>query len=665
MKSARRDGKRMHVSVLCMVLALALVAVACGSSRKDTTKPTDNSSGNTGGGVDTSNCPAGGDTTGISGNTITIGTSLPQSGTYAAFTAILQGENAYFKYVNDQGGVSVAGTKYKIKLVAKDDAYDAARTIANVNSLIDDTKVFSLFNVVGTKNNLGVRDTVNTDCVPNVLIASGAVQWGNPQYPWMIGSELVPYPLEVQTFVDYLKQHKPDATIAVLEQDDDFGQSYVDTLNELVKGTNLKVVQTQKYNPETSDVQAQVTSLAGTHADAFLLAAALLACPNGIKAAAAAGWKPITYMSGTCVSKVLFSLAGPGANNVLSVTPLLDPADPTNASNAAMQLYKAQVKKYASSADTDDGIVAYGWTTAALFVKALELSPKLDRGSLIERDARVARREGHRSPTSGLDVDDVGVRRVHRRDVPDDPVRRQGATHQGGRRPHRRQRQDGLPVAAELVELLARYALRESLGVGHDVEAFARPQPIAVAPVELVAGIEAVEIHDDGSSRAEGAGAEAHEVDRAEAGVGDEKHEVGAAGIDQRARVAVVGERGAHPARALDERHSSRRDVELVHQVGDRERREREGLGGHRGCHRRGIAAVRRAHDVDGLAGRGRELGGVGGRVARRERLYGFARVHRDAASPEPGRERDPDVGLAHGGTGAGDDDQRHVARPG
>jgi branched-chain amino acid transport system substrate-binding protein len=377
----RAAPRRLRVLALCIVLAV--VAAACGSSRRTSgTTATTASNGSTGGPqgvIDASSCPAGDETTGISGDTITIGTSLPQSGTYAPFQAILQGERSYFQYVNDKGGVTVAGKKYKIKLVDKDDAYDAARTIANVNSLINDTKVFGLFNVVGTKNNIGIRDTVNTDCVPNMLIASGAVQWGNPEFPWMIGSELVPYPLEVQTFVEYLKQNKPNATIAVLEQNDDFGQSYVDTLNELVKGTNLKVVQTQKYDPEGSDVKTQVTSLAGTHADAFLLAAALLACPNALIAAGAAGWKPITYMSGTCVSKVLFSLAGDNANNVLSVTPLLDPADPTNASNAAMQLYKTQVKKYASSADTDDGIVAYGWTTAALFVKTLELSPKLDR----------------------------------------------------------------------------------------------------------------------------------------------------------------------------------------------------------------------------------------------------------------------------------------------
>jgi branched-chain amino acid transport system substrate-binding protein len=380
-----RSTSSLTTRVVALGAALAVVLAACGSSRKTessgggTTTP-----GATTPVVDTSQCPPGQDTVGVSGNTITIGTSLPQSGIYAAFTAILKGEKSYFDYINAQGGVTVAGKQYQIKLIDKDDAYDAAKTVANVNALINNNKVFSLFNVVGTKNNLAVRDTVNTQCVPNLLIASGAVQWGNTKFPWMLGSELVPYPLEMQTLVDYLKQNKPNATIAVLKANDDFGQSYADTLNALVQGTNLKIVQTQGYDPETSSVNSQVTSLAATHADVFVIGGTLLACPNALNAMGNAGWHPIVYMSGTCVSKVLFTLAGKNANGVLTVTPLLDPANPANDSNPAMQTYKTEVKKYESTADVTDGIVAYGWTTAALFDKILSSSPALTRTAVME-----------------------------------------------------------------------------------------------------------------------------------------------------------------------------------------------------------------------------------------------------------------------------------------
>ncbi len=283
-----------------------------------------------------------------------------------------------------RAGVTVAGKKYQIQLVSKDDAYDAARTSTNVDTLINSNKVFALFNTVGTKNNLGIRETVNSDCVPDLAIASGAVQWGNTKFPWMLGSELVPYPLEMQVFVDYLKKNKPNAKIALLYANDDFGQSYKDTLQQLVKGTTLSIVKQQSYNAEGSDVKAQVTDLASSKADTFVLGGTLLACPNALNAAHDAGWKPLIYMSGTCVSKLLFTLGGDGADGVLSVTPLMDPGDPANAANAAVKLYKAQTAKYQPKADVNDGIVAYGWSTAALLQKILEASPKLDRVSVMD-----------------------------------------------------------------------------------------------------------------------------------------------------------------------------------------------------------------------------------------------------------------------------------------
>jgi branched-chain amino acid transport system substrate-binding protein len=392
-RRAARRPHRTRVAAVALGLALALIAAACGGNRS-TAKPADNGSGTTTAGgststiIDTSACPKQNDTTGVSGNTVTFGTSLPLSGIYAPFSNILHGEQAYFNYVNANGGVDVGGKKYQIKLKDYDDQYIASKTVTNVQNMLNSNNVFGLFNVVGTKNNLAIRDLINQECVPDLFAASGATQWGNHSYPWLIGSELVPYPLEVKTFVDYLKKNKPNATIAVLKANDDFGQSYADTLTDLVKGTNLKVVQTQEYDNTGAEVKTQVNSLAATHADAFLLAAALLACPAALNAAGDANWHPITYMSGTCVSKLLFDAAGKNANGVFTVTPLLDPADPKNADNPAMKLYKEQFAKYfpPSGANNDprEGITAYGWTTAALLVKTLEAAKSLDRASVME-----------------------------------------------------------------------------------------------------------------------------------------------------------------------------------------------------------------------------------------------------------------------------------------
>ena len=323
-RRAERPRRFRPVRAFGLATVCVVVAAACSSGRNNSNGTTNTtapgSPPTTASIVDASQCDPSTLTTGISGNTIKLGTSLPLSGTYAAFNAILQGESAYFSYLNAQGGVTVAGKKYHIELVSKDDAYDPAQTSTNVNNLINTDKVFALFNTVGTKNNLGIRETVNSDCVPDLLIASGAIQWGNPKYPWMLGSELVPYPLEMRVFVDYLLKNKPNAKIALLYANDDFGQSYKDTLEALVKGTGLSIVQEQSYNSEGSDDKAQVTSLAATHADAFVLGGTLLACPAALNAAHDAGWKPIIYMSGTCVSIICTASSPPAATLTTSMS---------------------------------------------------------------------------------------------------------------------------------------------------------------------------------------------------------------------------------------------------------------------------------------------------------------------------------------------------------
>jgi branched-chain amino acid transport system substrate-binding protein len=350
---------------------------ACGSGRDDDDGSSSGGSNTTaagegggGGGavsIDTANCTTDPSTVKIEGDTVKFGTSLPQSGTYAAFSSILKGEQAYIDYLNtEKGGVEIAGKKYKIELDAKDDAYAADTTFANVQSLVEDDGVFGLFNVVGTKNNLAIRDYVNEGCVPNLLAATGSPAWGNRDFPWLLGTNLVPYPLEMQALVDYLESNKPDAKIAILRANDDFGAAYSETLKALITDTDLTIADEQTYDPETGEVGTQVTSLATSNADVLVLGATLLACPTALTDVASTGWKPLVYMSGTCTSKTLMTIAGPAGDGVLSVAPLMDPNDPTYATDAAMQLYKASIAKYApAGTDAGNGIVAYGWTAAA------------------------------------------------------------------------------------------------------------------------------------------------------------------------------------------------------------------------------------------------------------------------------------------------------------
>jgi branched-chain amino acid transport system substrate-binding protein len=385
---------------LFALLAIILVATSCGGRDDD-----DSSSGSGGGGggteapsggdegdgeggglIDTSDCPDNA-TAGIEGNTIKLASSFPQSGLTAAFAQISRGYKAYFDKVNAEGGVEIAGEKYLIEVVDKDDEYNASKTVQNINELAgpDGDKAFAIFNVVGTANNIAIREAMGENCVPNIFAATGSPTWGNPDYPWLIGSTLAPYSLEAKAFADYLIEQKPDATVAMLVQDDDFGKAYEDAFRMAIEGTDIEVVQVSRYPAGANDVSSQITSLAATKADAFFNGSTLLACPNALEKAKAAGWDAITFVSGTCISKTLMGLAGENADGVIAATNIMDPIDPAYADHPLMVEYKETLAEYgASDVDPENGIVAYGYTQAAVLVEVLKGLDTLDRVSLME-----------------------------------------------------------------------------------------------------------------------------------------------------------------------------------------------------------------------------------------------------------------------------------------
>ena len=186
-----RPGRK----VLLLAASVALLAASCGGGRDDSSG--DNNGGGGGGSgttvagggggdafsVDASGCAN--ETAGIDGDTITLASSFPQSGIVSAFSQISKGYKAYFDKRNADGGIEIAGKKYKVKVVDKDDHYEAPDTVKNINELagLDGSKAFAVFNVVGTSNNLAIRESLNDNCVPNLFAATGSPAWGNPQYP--------------------------------------------------------------------------------------------------------------------------------------------------------------------------------------------------------------------------------------------------------------------------------------------------------------------------------------------------------------------------------------------------------------------------------------------------------------------------------------------------
>jgi branched-chain amino acid transport system substrate-binding protein len=245
--------------------------------------------------------------------------------------------------------------------------------------------VFAVFSVVGTANNLAIRDQLGELCVPNVFAATGSPAWGNEDYPWTLGSSLSPYPLEGSMFASVLEDEKPDATVAMLVQDDDFGRAYEEGFAQAIEGTDIEVVKVERYQTGSADVSAQITSLADTDADAFFNGGTLLACPDALSRAKEAGWEPITWVSTTCTSQTLMGIAQDAGDGVYSAGNLKDPLNPDWDEDEAMVEYLDTVRQYRPEGFLEtNAIVGYGYTQAAIFIEALEAAEEPTRLALME-----------------------------------------------------------------------------------------------------------------------------------------------------------------------------------------------------------------------------------------------------------------------------------------
>jgi branched-chain amino acid transport system substrate-binding protein len=374
---------------LAALAVLALAGAACTARDDDDSAETETGDEEAAGGeasINTDDCVAD-PTEEIEGDVITLASSYPQSGLVAAFGEVARGWEAYLEKVNAEGGVEIGDRTFTFEFKNMDDQYNPSETAQNIEELVgqDGEGAFAVMSVVGTANNIAIRDFLGELCVPNVFAATGSPAWGSPDYPWTIGSTLSPYPLEGQMFAQVLEEQKPDATVAMLVQDDDFGRAYEEGFRQAIEGTDIEVVAVEKYATTADNVSTQMTSLASTDADAFFNGATALNCPNALTGMASANWQPITWVSGTCTSKTLMGLAGAAADGVYSAANIKDPLNPDWDDDPAMQEYLEAIPQYRpDNFDPENAIVGFGWTQGALFVEALEAAEAPTRLAVME-----------------------------------------------------------------------------------------------------------------------------------------------------------------------------------------------------------------------------------------------------------------------------------------
>jgi branched-chain amino acid transport system substrate-binding protein len=376
-------------SLAALLLALTMVAAACGGRDEGSDGGDDGGSGGSDSTEETTDladpaqCENYDGTQGVTDDKILIGNSLPQSGLFSVFDKVRVGIEAYFSYANSEGGID--GRDLELKSL--DDQYLPERTRTNVETLVNTDGVFALLGMVGTENNVQASQFLAEQglCVPNLAVATGFPGFGDPAAdPWIING-LPNYALESIAFADYLSKNKPEATVAILAQNDSFGESYVEAFKKAIEGTDITLVDEQTFDPKTeTNPQGQVTTLASSGADALLLGVTSLPCPNALKAVKDSGWAPLTYVTLTCSSKVLMDVAGDASEGTISTRATYDPSDPASASEAPVVEFKEQgAAAGLTEADINDLNVSAGWGFGAYLVQLLKASPELERASVM------------------------------------------------------------------------------------------------------------------------------------------------------------------------------------------------------------------------------------------------------------------------------------------
>ncbi len=307
-----------------------------------------------------------------------IGSSVPLSGQAAAVFAPLGGsQQAYISYYNDEFG-GIGGDP--IELSVKDDQYQADITKTNVDELVFDVGVNMLSGIVGTPNNLAVRDDLNAQCIPQLNALSGAPEWGDiDNYPWTSGL-LVPYELESRIWGEYVaSQLGEGATIGLFYANNEFGQAYASAIKDVAAENGLKIVAEETIDPADSGAPSgQMTNLVQAAPDAILSVPLGTQCiafmtELGNAQAANPGFDPLTYLTATCSDSIFFTVANNGgADGVFTSSNVKDPANPAVASDEGMKTYLDAMAKYAPDANAKSQIAIAGWLTMEFAVKAAQ-----------------------------------------------------------------------------------------------------------------------------------------------------------------------------------------------------------------------------------------------------------------------------------------------------
>jgi branched-chain amino acid transport system substrate-binding protein len=310
--------------------------------------------------------------TGATDTEIKIGNIMPYSGPASAYGVIGKTEEAYFKKINAAGGINGR----KINFISYDDAYSPPKTVEQARKLVESDEVLFIFNSLGTPPNSAIQKYMNSKKVPQLFVATGATKWNDPKdFPWTMGWQ-PNYQSESQIYAKYILKEKPNAKIAVLYQNDDYGKDYLKGLKDgLGAKAASMIVAEESFETSEPSVDNHIVKLKSTNADIFVNISTPKFAAQAIKKMAEIQWKPLHFLNNVSASvgSVIKPAGYENSQDIISAAYLKDASDKQWDNDPGMKEFYAFLEKDFPEGNKLDGSVVVGYGVSQTLVKVLQM----------------------------------------------------------------------------------------------------------------------------------------------------------------------------------------------------------------------------------------------------------------------------------------------------
>jgi ABC-type branched-subunit amino acid transport system substrate-binding protein len=327
--------------------------------------------------------------TGATDTEIKIGNIMPYSGPASAYGTIGRTEAAYFKKINAAGGINGR----KINFISYDDAYSPPKAVEQARKLVESDEVLFIFNALGTPSNSAIHKYMNAKKVPQLFVATGATKWNDPkEFPWTMGWQ-PNYQSETQIYAKYLLKNKPDARIAVLYQNDDYGKDYLKGLKDgLGAKAASMIVAEESFETTEPTIDSHIVKLKSSGADVFVDIATPKFAAQAIKKVAEIEWKPLHFLNNVSASvgSVIKPAGFQNAQDIISAAYLKDASDPQWDNDPGMKEFYAFLAKDFPEGDKLDQSTVVGYGVSQTLVQVLkQCGDNLTRENIMKQAANL------------------------------------------------------------------------------------------------------------------------------------------------------------------------------------------------------------------------------------------------------------------------------------